>query len=232
MESRTRRAQAAPPHPSNPLRAVMRFAGRRIPARRARGLGIVVVPVPFGPGLVASSERFRPSREVSHPDTFAGRIIRRQLLPARCCSLRCRLKPRYMLLLCSRLTPPSPPASLPMRERLTQGQTQDKEVSPDKNTNCSGSLRARSCRKLGTIASHHGGMPSTLRPKPEGFAAWCPLAPSARPNMAFLFIAPRLCLGLPSHQASRLASRYCLIIAFGSIRSCHRLMLFITYFQC
>ena len=72
----------------------------------------------------------------------------------------------------------------------------------------------------------HGGMPSTLRPKPEGFAAWCPLAPSARPCMAFLFIAPRLCLGLPSHQASRLASRYRLIIAFGSKRSCHWLVLF------
>lgn len=49
-----------------------------------------------------------------------------------------------------------------------------------------------------------GRLRPSSRSKPGGFAVWRPLALDARPNMAFLFIAPRLCLGLPSHQVARL----------------------------
>jgi hypothetical protein len=127
------------------------------------------------------SFRFRPSLHASF-GPFAGRVSRRQLLPA-----------RFMRLLRPLLTSRFPTSRLPDTLRHPNGTfkpaSRESEISPDKNTNF-----------------HHADAPFTLRPKPEGFATLGSLAPDARPSMAFLFIASWLSLWLPSHEASRFRS--------------------------
>ena len=135
-----------------------------------------------------SSSRFRPSPQVRPSGRFAGRVTRRQLLPARVVRLLCPL-------LTSRFLTQRLPAAVRRLHGTSKPASRESETSPDKNVNF-----------------HHASAPFTLRPKPEGFAALGPLAPDARPFMAFLSIASWLCLELPSHDPSR-------------DRSCFRLML-------
>ena len=129
------------------------------------------------------SSRFRPSPHASF-GLFAGRVSRRQLLPARLMRLLCPL-------LTSRLQSSRLPECLRRHCGTFIPATRRIEISPDKDANF-----------------HHASAPFTLRPKPEGFATLGSLAPDAGPSMAFLSIASWLCLGLPSHDPSR--DRSCL----------------------
>jgi len=124
------------------------------------------------------SFRFGPSPHASF-GLFAGRVSRRQLLPARLMALLCPL-------LTSRFQSGRSPDCLRRLDGRFKPATRRNETSPDKNTNF-----------------HHANASFTLRPKPEGFATLGSLAPDARPFMTFLSIASWICLELPSHDPSR-----------------------------